>query len=83
MVRQRRSQITSDSNKADKGTNSSSSNGSSTPKIKSSDSSNILGYWKQFVVIIVLSIAVCFGYLGYLETRINTPFDDKKVWKKM
>ncbi|XP_072385583.1 uncharacterized protein GCS1 [Diabrotica undecimpunctata] len=81
MVRQRerRSQANSDSNKADKGTNSSSSNGSSTSTSKSSESVNLFHYWKQFVVILVLSVAVCFGYMGYLETRINTPFDDRKV----
>ncbi|CAG9861004.1 unnamed protein product [Phyllotreta striolata] len=79
MVRQRRSQPNSDSNKVDKGTNSSSSNGSIASKTKSSSSFNFLGYWKQLVVIIVLSIAIIFGYMGYLETRLNTPFDDKKV----
>ncbi|XP_050507631.1 uncharacterized protein LOC126885221 [Diabrotica virgifera virgifera] len=81
MVRQRerRSQANSDSNKADKGTNSSSSNGSSTSTSKSSESVNLFHYWKQFVVVVVLSVAVCFGYMGYLETRINTPFDDRKV----
>ncbi|KAG5893399.1 hypothetical protein JTB14_038061 [Gonioctena quinquepunctata] len=79
MVRQRRSQINSDSNKADKGTNSSSSNGSTTSNSKSTRKSSFFGYWKQIIVMTVLSIAVYFGYIGYLETRINTPFDDKKV----
>lgn len=26
-----------------------------------------------------LAIASYFGYVGYLETRVNTPFDDQKV----
>lgn len=26
-----------------------------------------------------LVIASYFGYVGYLETRVNTPFDDHKV----
>ncbi|XP_056642689.1 uncharacterized protein LOC130449061 [Diorhabda sublineata] len=82
MVRQRRSQTNSGGNKTDKGTNSSSSNGSSISKIQSSEPKGLLDYWKQFIVIIVLSIAVCFGYMGYLETRLNTPFDYKKVVSK-
>ncbi|CAH1118742.1 unnamed protein product [Phaedon cochleariae] len=82
MVRQRRSQVISDGNKADKSTNSSSSNGSSTFNGKPGKKANLFSYWKHFIVGTVLSIAVCFGYMGYLETRVNTPLDDKKVVTK-
>lgn len=79
MVRQRRFQINSESNRVDKGANSSSSNGSNSANIKSIKNTNIFTYWKQIIVCIVLAIAICFGYMGYLETRVNTPLDDKKV----
>lgn len=83
MVRQRKTPATSNSNKSreknDKGTNSSSSNGSSSSNNNSSIHFNILNYWKQIIACIVLSVAICFGYIGYLETRINTPLDNKKV----
>lgn len=29
--------------------------------------------------VLCLAIACCFCYKGYLETRVNTPFDSKKV----
>lgn len=32
---------------------------------------------------ICLIIASYFGYVGYLETRVNTPFDNQKVCKKI
>nr|CAH7721176.1 unnamed protein product [Callosobruchus chinensis] len=81
MVRKRKIQSNSEVKKSEKGTNSansSSSNGSSING-KSSKPFNILGYWKQLVLCIVLGIAISCGYMGYLETRINTPFDGKKV----
>lgn len=75
MARQRRAPL---ENKADKSANSSSSNGSnSTKQVKTSNS--IMKYWKPFIGCICLSVAVTVGYVGYLETRVNTPFDDKKV----
>lgn len=76
MARQRRNV---QDNKIDKGANSSSSNGSNSTKQEKSKSS-ILMYWKPFIGSICLSIAIIVGYMGYLETRVNTPFDDKKVF---
>lgn len=34
---------------------------------------------KVVVGLIVLLVAAYFGYRGYLETRVNTPFDNEKV----
>lgn len=85
MARQRKGQLQTNSNKSreksDKSANSSSSNGSSSPDSSSFNSTSVLGYWKQLIACIALSVAISFGYMGYLETRINTPFDDKRVSK--
>ncbi|XP_049883221.1 mannosyl-oligosaccharide glucosidase [Pectinophora gossypiella] len=35
--------------------------------------------WKTAVGVICLLVAIYVGTLGYLETRVNTPFDDEKV----
>lgn len=40
---------------------------------------NILRYWKAIAGWTILAIAIAIGYEGYLETRVNTPFDDKKM----
>lgn len=83
MARQRKGQTQTNSNKlrekSDKSANSSSSNGSSSLDSQSSNKNNVFNYWKQFIACVALSVAIIFGYMGYLETRINTPFDDKKV----
>lgn len=76
MARQRRN-ISSLSN-GNKNTNSSSSNGSNSVNNKPQTSLSILSYWKQFFAFIVLSIAVGVSYVGYLETRVITPFDDSR-----
>lgn len=34
---------------------------------------------KVSVAMVVLAVAAYFGYRGYLETRVNTPFDQEKV----
>ncbi|XP_017783438.1 PREDICTED: mannosyl-oligosaccharide glucosidase [Nicrophorus vespilloides] len=74
MVRQRRVEAS----KADKGTNSSSSNGSTSVKpVK--DKKTILSYWKQYIGFLCFIFAAAVGYMGYLETRVNTPYDDKKI----
>ncbi|KAH8395183.1 hypothetical protein KR222_000519 [Zaprionus bogoriensis] len=39
----------------------------------------ILDKWKTLIGCICLVIASYFGYLGYLETRVNTPFDNQKM----
>lgn len=36
-------------------------------------------YWKQVMAFICLLIAGVIAYMGYLETRVNTPFDEQKV----
>ncbi|XP_018320020.1 mannosyl-oligosaccharide glucosidase isoform X2 [Agrilus planipennis] len=78
MARQRRGQINGPSvNKSDKSPNSSSSSSSVSPK--ESNKVNILAFWKHLIGFICLSIAVGVGYRGYLETRVNTPFDDRKM----
>lgn len=82
MARQRRSPGQTDSkvNKSNNSSMSSSSNGSNSPANKLSKSTSFLSYWKQIIGCVVLGIAVSLGYMGYLETRVNTPFDDKKVF---
>ncbi|ALC48411.1 CG1597 [Drosophila busckii] len=39
----------------------------------------ILDKWKTLIGCVCLAIASYFGYLGYLETRVNTPFDNQKM----
>ncbi|KAB0802437.1 hypothetical protein PPYR_04623 [Photinus pyralis] len=82
MARQRRSQVIAGSecknNGKDKCTNSSSSNGSNPPKV-AQKRNGILTYWKHFIGCICFGIAASVGYMGYLETRVNTPYDDKKM----
>lgn len=39
----------------------------------------MLSIWKTGVGCFCLVVAVYVGILGYLETRVNTPFDDEKV----
>lgn len=66
-----------------KGTNSSSSNGSHITTNKVKTKPGFTHYWKHIIGFTCFAIAACVGYLGYLETRVNTPFDDKKVGKKL
>ncbi|KAI4459446.1 mannosyl-oligosaccharide glucosidase [Holotrichia oblita] len=75
MARQRRTQV---DNKVDKGTNSSSSNGSNSAK-QIKNKSGLLSYWKIIIGCTCLTVAISVGYMGYLETRVNTPYDDRKV----
>lgn len=74
MARQRRSGNV-------KGTNSSSSNGSHIATNKEKTKTSITSYWKHLFGFTCFAVAACVGYMGYLETRVNTPFDDKKVGK--
>ncbi|XP_030378998.1 mannosyl-oligosaccharide glucosidase GCS1 [Scaptodrosophila lebanonensis] len=39
----------------------------------------MLDKWKTLIGCVCLAIASYFGYLGYLETRVNTPFDNQKM----
>lgn len=84
MARQRRAQGVNFEGKGDKGTNSSSSNGSTAgakAKMKTNNNS-IVSYWKHLIGFVFFALAAGIGYMGYLETRVNTPFDDKKVFFK-
>lgn len=80
MARMRRSQAANAEAK-EKGTNSSSSNGSNftTKNNKTKDNIGLLSYWKHVIGFACFAIAATVGYMGYLETRVNTPFDEKKV----
>lgn len=65
--------------------NSSSSQGSATPNRPQATSPTTitkrfrLTQWRILFGCCCLAIASYFGYLGYLETRVNTPFDDQKM----
>lgn len=39
----------------------------------------MLNKWKTLIGCVCLSVASYFGYLGYLETRVNTPYDHSKM----
>lgn len=39
----------------------------------------VLNKWKTLMGCVCMSVAVYFGYQGYLETRVNTPFDNVKM----
>ncbi|XP_048485861.1 mannosyl-oligosaccharide glucosidase isoform X2 [Plutella xylostella] len=59
----------------DNGTSSS----SSSSECVESRAFKILSIWKTGVGVACFIIAVYVGTLGYLETRVNTPFDDEKI----
>ncbi|GAB0092942.1 mannosyl-oligosaccharide glucosidase [Sergentomyia squamirostris] len=62
--------------------NSSSSGGSTGQTRQPADQQKprvLLSRWRIIFGCCCLSIACYFGYLGYLETRVNTPFDDQKM----
>ncbi|CAG9768795.1 unnamed protein product [Ceutorhynchus assimilis] len=78
MARQRKS--VPEGSKDTKSRNSSSSNGSSIQNTKiAQQQSSIFSYWKQLAFVAVLGVTVVFGVMGYLQTRVNTPFDEKRV----
>lgn len=56
--------------------NSSSSTASDKVEIKKN---GVLSYWKSILGFTCFIVAAYIGYLGYLETRVNTPFDENKV----
>ncbi|XP_004527367.1 alpha-glucosidase 2 [Ceratitis capitata] len=39
----------------------------------------MLDKWKTLIGCVCLAVASYFCYLGYLETRVNTPFDNEKM----
>ncbi|XP_059618514.1 mannosyl-oligosaccharide glucosidase isoform X2 [Phlebotomus argentipes] len=42
----------------------------------------LLSPWMMIIGSCCLGIACYFGYVGYLETRVNTPFDDQKMVRR-
>ncbi|XP_053622951.1 mannosyl-oligosaccharide glucosidase [Plodia interpunctella] len=59
--------------------NNETSSSSSASETSNSSNFKILSFWKSIVGFICFTIAVYVGSLGYLETRVNTPFADEKV----
>lgn len=59
--------------------NESSSSSGSSEETTSMKTFKLVSKWKTMLGFIFLGIAVYVGILGYLETRVNTPFDDEKV----
>lgn len=56
-----------------KDTESSSSTSSTSP------SSSRMNLWNSLLTVTCMAVAAWFGYKGYLETRVNTPYDTEKV----
>lgn len=50
------------------------------PRVKTSSRSSLLPI-NLIIITVSLVIAVWFGYKGYLETRVNTPYDVNKACK--
>lgn len=96
MARQRKTvsiSTKSDASHTPRNGNSSSSQGSATPQNRPPNQSSsptsssplrhiYMTQWRILFGCCCLAIASYFGYLGYLETRVNTPFDDQKVYQK-
>lgn len=62
------------------GNNNESSSSSGSSEVPTSMKTfKLVSKWKTMLGFIFLCIAVYVGILGYLETRVNTPFDDEKV----
>nr|CAD7265003.1 unnamed protein product [Timema shepardi] len=38
-----------------------------------------ISWWKKALALVILAVAVGCAYMGYLETRVNSPFDDQKM----
>lgn len=53
------------------------------PVNKSKNQLIMMTKWRWIIGFCCLLIIAYFGYIGYLETRVNTPFDAKKVKKKI
>ncbi|XP_055695193.1 mannosyl-oligosaccharide glucosidase [Lutzomyia longipalpis] len=87
MARQRKASSQSHPNKTGgdssnvRNGNSSSSGASAAqiPKPNQAKKRVLLSRWRIIFGCCCLGIACYFGYLGYLETRVNTPFDDHKI----
>ncbi|XP_059063009.1 mannosyl-oligosaccharide glucosidase [Achroia grisella] len=76
MVRHRK---VGNSHQKNSNNNDTSSSSASSESFTASKAFKILSIWKTFVGFIFFMFAVYVGTLGYLETRVNTPFDDEKV----
>lgn len=59
--------------------NSGASSSSNSSETSEKQPLKVLSSWKTVVTLTIFVIAVYFGTLGYLETRVNTPFDNEKV----
>ncbi|XP_044757932.1 mannosyl-oligosaccharide glucosidase [Coccinella septempunctata] len=80
MVRQRKNQTASSKTtgkQSDK--NSSSSNCSNFTNRSNNTFKGYINFWKEFLLCVVIIVAVSFSYIGYLETRVNTPYDNKRI----
>lgn len=61
------------------GNNTETSGSSTSDNQTRTRSYQFLTVWKTTIGVICLVVAVYIGTLGYLETRVNTPFDGEKV----
>lgn len=60
--------------------NESSSSSGASESSMASRTFHLLSIWKTGVGVVCFIIAVYVGTLGYLETRVNTPLDEEKVY---
>lgn len=60
--------------------NESSSSSGTSESSMASRTFHLLSIWKTGVGVLCFIIAVYVGTLGYLETRVNTPLDEEKVF---
>lgn len=61
------------------GSTATSSSSTSSDEVIGSRTLKVLSGWKTVIGFVCLTVAVYVGTLGYLETRVNTPFDDEKA----
>ncbi|XP_061725499.1 mannosyl-oligosaccharide glucosidase [Cydia pomonella] len=59
--------------------NATSSSSASSDTATGSRTLKVLSGWKTVIGSVCLTVAVYVGTLGYLETRVNTPFSDEKI----
>ncbi|KAI8426913.1 hypothetical protein MSG28_014583 [Choristoneura fumiferana] len=61
------------------GSTATSSSSASSDEVIGNRTLKVLSGWKTVIGFVCLTVAVYVGTLGYLETRVNTPFDDEKI----
>ncbi|KAJ0169809.1 hypothetical protein K1T71_014415 [Dendrolimus kikuchii] len=64
------------------GNNETSSSSGSSERSVGRRTFKFLSFWKSVIGGVCLLVAVYIGALGYLETRVNTPFGDEKIVKE-